>query len=274
MPTEPATSTAEFPTSEGFVGRHQELVVLRSALEEALSGRGRLVMLAGEPGIGKTRTAQDLAAYAQTRGAQVLWGRCYEEAGAPPYWPWVQPLRMYVDQAKAERLLLEMGSRAAEIAGILPELREKLPDLGPPAALDPEQARFRLFDSIATFLKNAGQRQPLVLVLDDLHWADRSSLLLLEFIAQELQTIPLLVLGAYRDVGLSSQHPLSQTLGNLIRTDGFVRLQFRGLAQAEVAQLLDITPGWDSSPQTIAASRRSTSGLRETHYSSARFCGG
>ena len=73
-----------------FVGRQREMDELRAALEETIAGRGRLAMLVGEPGIGKTRTAQELAAYAETRGTQVLWGRCYEEDGAPPYWPWVR----------------------------------------------------------------------------------------------------------------------------------------------------------------------------------------
>jgi len=92
-----------------FVGRHQEMAQLKAALDDALSGHGRLVMLVGEPGIGKTRTAQELAVLAGQRGAQVLWGRCYEEEGAPPYWPWVQPMRAYVQQAGAEQLTAETG---------------------------------------------------------------------------------------------------------------------------------------------------------------------
>ena len=166
-----------------FVGRQHEIAELTAALEDALAGQGRLVMLVGEPGIGKTRTAQELAVLAEQRGAQVLWGRCYEEQGAPPYWPWVQAIRAYVQQVDAEQLTAELGSGSADIAEIIPDLREKLPDLGTPPALEPEQARFRLFDSITSFLKNAAQHQPLLLVLDDLHWADRSSLLLLEFLA-------------------------------------------------------------------------------------------
>ena len=133
-------------SSGAFVGRRQELADLKAALEESLAGRGRLVMLAGEPGIGKTRTAQELASYAATRGTQVLWGRCYEEEGAPPYWPWVQPIRSYVQQRDAERLQSEMGPGAADIAEIVPEIRRKLTDLEPPPSLQPEQARFRLFD--------------------------------------------------------------------------------------------------------------------------------
>ena len=121
---------------------------------------------------------------AAQRGAQVHWGRCYENEGAPPYWPWIQPLRAYVQQAGAKQLSAEMGHGAATIAEIVSEIRDKLPGLETPPGLEPEAARFRLFDSISTFLKNASQSQPLMLVLDDLHWADNSSLLLLQFLAQ------------------------------------------------------------------------------------------
>ena len=224
-----------------FVGRQREMAELKDALEDALAGQGRLVLLVGEPGIGKTRTAKELAGLAEQRGAQVLWGRCYEEEGAPPYWPWVQPLRAYIQQAVAKQLTAEMGPGAADIAEIVAEIRGKLPDLATPSALEPEPARFRLFDSITTFLKNAAQRQPLMLVLDDLHWADRSSLLLLEFLAREIQSSPLLVLGAYRDVEVSRRHPLSETLGSLIRESaggGFLRVQLPGLAEQEVDLLI------------------------------------
>ena len=173
-----------------FVGREREMAELKAALEDAVSGQGRLVMLVGEPGIGKTRTAQELAGYAETLGVQVLWGRCYEEEGTPPYWPWLQSLRSYIQQQAPKQLQAEMGPGAADIAEILSEVREKLPNLESPPALEPEQARFRLFTSITTFLKNAAQSQPLMLVLDDLHWADRSSLLLLEFLAREIQASP------------------------------------------------------------------------------------
>ena len=164
-----------------------------------------------------------------------------------------------------------MGPGAAAIASIVPDLHDMLTGLGTPQELEPEQARFRLFDSVATFLKNAAQRQPLVLVLDDLHWADRSSLLLLEFTAQELQTIPLLLIGIYRDVEVSRQHPLSQTLGSLIKASRFTRLELQGLSQSEVSQLLEVTPGWNPSPRTIAAIHQRTEG---NPCSSAKYCGG
>ena len=152
-----------------FVGRQTEMDDLKAALEESLSGKGRMITLVGEPGIGKTRTSQELATYATLRNAQVLWGRCYEEQGVPPYWPWVQAIRSYVRERDPQELSVEMGAGASDIAEIVSDVRERLPGMPPAPQLEPEQARFRLFDSITAFLKTASQRQPLVLVLDDLH---------------------------------------------------------------------------------------------------------
>jgi len=230
-------------TSGSFVGRQRELAELQAALNDALSGRGRLVMLAGEPGIGKTRTAQELASFAETRGTQVLWGRCYEEAGAPPYWPWVQPIRSYSQQRAPEQLLAEMGPGAADIAEIVPEIRHKLTNLETPPSLEPEQARFRLFNSITTFFKNAAHSQPLLLVLDDLHWADKPSLLLLQFLALEMGRSRLLVVGTYRDVELSRQHPLSETLAQLSREPVFRRELLRGLSREDTGDFVEVAAG-------------------------------
>jgi len=235
--------TSNESRESGFIGRQQEMAVLADALDDALSGRGQMVMLAGEPGIGKTRLAQELASRAESLGAQVLWGWCYEHAGAPPYWPYVQPIRAYVESADAQQLSSQMGSGGAAIAEIVPELRAKLSDLGQPAAAEPEQARFRLFDSVATFLKNAAQSQPMLFVVDDLHWADESSLLLLEFLAREIAASPLLILGTYRDVEVTGRHPLSQTLGNLVRERHFRRVQLGGLTQQEVGEFVEASKG-------------------------------
>ena len=227
-----------------FVGRQREMGELKAALEDALSGRGRLVTLVGEPGIGKTRTARELATYAGLRGAQVLWGRCYEEQGVPSYWPWVQAIRSYVREREPEQLRSEMGAGAADIAEIVSDVRERLPDLEqPPAQESPEQARCRLFDSITTFLKSASDSRPLVLMLDDLHWADKPSLLLLEFVARELAGARLLLIGTYRDMELSRQHPLAETLGELTRERLFQRILLRGLTQEDVSRFIEATSG-------------------------------
>ncbi len=233
-----------------FEGRQREMGELEAALEAALSGRGRLVMLVGEPGIGKTRTALELATYAGLRGAQVLWGRCYEAQGAPPYWPWVQAIRSCVRERAPEQLRAEMSSGAADIAEIVPEVRERIPDLKPPPALGPEQARFRLFDSVTAFFKRAADTQPLVLILDNLHWADKPSLLLLEFLARELEEARLLVIGTYRDVNVSRQHPLFETLGELTRERLFERVRLRGLTQQDVGRSIELVAGI-SPPQSL-----------------------
>jgi eukaryotic-like serine/threonine-protein kinase len=225
------------------VGRHREIDELKSALEDVQLGQGRVVMLIGEPGIGKTRTAQELATYAESRGTRVLWGWCYEEAGAPLYWPWVQPLRSYVQQTNPDQLLSQMGVGAADIAEIISEVREQLPGLEPPPALEPEQARFRLFDSITTFLTNVARSQPLMLVLDDLHWADKPSLLLLQFLARQIEGSCLLVVGCYRDVELSHQHPLSETLARLSRESVFYRTVLRGLSQEDSKRFIEAMAG-------------------------------
>jgi predicted ATPase len=224
--------------SNQFVGRHREMELLNAALDQVSSGHGRLVMLVGEPGIGKTRTAQEFIAHARTTGAQTLWGWCYEDQGAPPYWPWIQPIRQVVQESQRERLQVLMGPGAASIAEIVPEVREKLPDLEPLLELEAEQARFRFFDCIVWFFKRAAQEQPLVVVLDDLHCADSSSLLLLEFIARQLESTPLLLVGTYRNVAVTRSHPLARALGSLVRTPDFQRLQLKRLTQQEVQQFI------------------------------------
>ncbi len=238
-------------SQQPFVGRHRELAELTTCLDDALSGLGRLVMLVGEPGIGKTRTAQELTALAEQRGVHVIWGWCYEQQGAPPFWPWVQSIRSYVQTTESEMLARELGTGAADIAEIIPEIRQKLPELEPPQPLEPEQARFRLFDSITTFLKNASERQPLMLVLDDLHWADTPSLLLLEFLARQIARNPILVLGCYRDVELSRRHPLSETLAHLSREPVFLRAPLRGLNLEDTGSFIQAATSVQPSPALV-----------------------
>ena len=149
------TDTAH-PTAEGlFVGRARELRELEAGLDDSLSGRGTLFLVGGEPGIGKSRLADELASRAATRGARVLWGRCWEAGGAPAYWPWVQSIRSYVRGQERGVLVSQLGSGAAEVAQLIPELHDLLPELQIAPPLDPEGARFRLFDSTSTFLRNA-----------------------------------------------------------------------------------------------------------------------
>jgi tetratricopeptide (TPR) repeat protein len=243
-----------------FVGREREMRELRAGLEDAVAGRGRLLLLVGEPGVGKTRTAEELITYARVRGVQALVGRCYEEEGAPPYWPWVQIIRSYVQDCDPAQLRAEMSEGAPDIAQVVSGIRERLPGLPAPQPLEGEQARFRLFDSITTFLIKAGQGQPLVLILEDLHWADKPSLLLLQFLTRELKHSRLFVVGTYRDIELGRQHPLAQTLGELAREQLSQRILLRGLGEQDVARFLEISLGLAPPPALAAAVYRETEG--------------
>ena len=163
-----------------FVGREHELERLRKAFDNAVAGHGGLVMLVGEPGIGKTRTTQELETYAKMRGAQVLWGRTHESAGAPPYWPWLQAGEQYAT-AHADDLATVIGPQmppgaTSELTRIFPWLKGT-PNVGEPEEIaDPEVAQFRLFDAYTSYLRAIANQAPLVVALDDLHWADKPTL--------------------------------------------------------------------------------------------------
>jgi DNA-binding CsgD family transcriptional regulator len=243
-----------------FVGREGELAALTADLDAALAGRGGVVLLAGEPGIGKTRLAEELAAQATARGALVLWGRCWEGEGAPAFWPWVQLVRAYVDGSDPAVLRRDMGAGAAEIAQLVPALRERLPDLPTPPPTEPEAARFRLFDSLAGFLRAAAAWRPLLLVLDDLHWADAPSLALLRFLGRELEDAGPLVLGIYRHGEVEPEHPLLATLADLTRGRRHRRLLLGGLDQQEVASFVAAVAGVQPPRELAAALHRETDG--------------
>jgi DNA-binding SARP family transcriptional activator len=238
---EPAAAdpVPESPRS-GFVGRERELAELVGGLDDAFAGRGSLFLLVGDPGIGKSRIAEELMAHARARGARVLVGRCWEAGGAPAYWPWVQSLRPYVRDTGVESLRSQLREGAADVARLLPELRELLDDLPPASPLESEGARFRLFDSMTAFLRSVAAERPLVLVLDDLHAADEPSLLLLQFVARELGESRLLVVGAYRDVDPTLGEPLTTTLTEVAREPVTRTLALAGLGEADVARFIEL----------------------------------
>jgi DNA-binding SARP family transcriptional activator len=245
VPTAPtAAETAPAAGRAAFVGRERELAELGGALDDALAGRGRLLLLRGEPGIGKSRLAEELIADARARGARVLIGRCWEAGGAPAYWPWVQALRDYVREVKPEQLRAQLGAGAADLAQLLPELRELLPDVTEPPAPESEGSRFRLFDAASSFLLSAAESRALVIALDDLHAADEPSLLLLQYVARELGKGRLLVVGAYRDVDPTPAGQLTTTLTELAREPVTLTVALGGLSEADVARFVEIAaPG-------------------------------
>ncbi len=253
-------STAAEPPRSIFVGREAELAELLGGLEQAFAGHGRLFLLAGEPGIGKSRLADELIAHARVRGARILVGRCWEAGGAPAYWPWVEALRPYVRERDAVALRTQLGAGAADVAQIVPELRQHFPDLPKPPSLESEGARFRLFDAAAEFLRNAAGSRPIVLVLDDLHAADTASLLLLQFVARQLASSRLLVLGAYRDVDPTPGEPLAAMLAEVAREPATRRLSLGGLSRDEVTAYVEQVAANIASAELAAALHEQTEG--------------
>jgi class 3 adenylate cyclase len=222
-----------------FVGRADELGVLKTAIESALDSRGGLVMLSGEPGIGKSRLAEEAGVYARLRAAQVLVGRCYETEHVVPLLPFAEAIRAYVVHEPPDDLLKELGEGASDVASLVSEVRQRLPDLPQSGRPEGDEARYHLLESVSTFLLNAAAVHPIVLVLDDLHWADAPSLRLLCHLARRLPDSRLLVVGTYREVEITRGHPLTEALGDLRRERGFEHLALGGLSPPEVHELLE-----------------------------------
>lgn len=257
---EPASGEPAVETRSAFVGRERELADMLSGLDDAYAGHGRLFLLVGEPGIGKSRLAEELIAHARARGGRILVGRCWEAGGAPAYWPWVHSLRPYLRDTDAESLRSQLREGAADVAQLLPELRDLLVDLPSAPPLESEGARFRLFDSMTTFLKSAAADRPLVLVLDDLHAADEPSLLLLRFVARELRESRLLVVGACRDVDPTPTDPLTTALTELAREPVTRTLALDGLGEADVVRFIEIVAPDAPAAELAAAVHAETEG--------------
>src|ERR1700677_428490 len=245
-----------------IVGRSHELDVFRAAFGQMLGGRRQLMLISGEPGIGKTRCAEALADEAEDRGALVLWGRCLEEEGAPPYWAWVQILRAYVDASSLDEVRLNMGAAANDIAALVPDLLGAPADRDhtPSGIVDANAARFRTFDAIRLFLNKAAQQVPIALILDNLHWADVLSLSLLEFLSQELPRSRLFIVATYRDAEASIKTPLQSTLGALGRDSDVERVHLGGLSQREIGKVAEQLCGVTLSESSINVIYKRTDG--------------
>ncbi len=243
-----------------FVGREREFERFRGVLSAAIDGRRQILLLSGEPGIGKTRCAEVFARLAEDQGALVLWGRCYEGPGAPPYWPWVQILREYVESSSESELRLMTAARAQDMSAIVPDLLGRADDRLAPEPAVSDSARFRTFDAIAQFFANAARHVPLVLIVDNLHWADTPSLSLLEFLSQELARSRVLIMGTYRDVEVPRRSPLPGTLGGLSREGGVERIRLAGLPETSIAELADRALGIALPRQAINAIYQQTDG--------------
>ena len=252
--------TATAMPRRAFVGRDRELGELVACLDDALAGSGRLALIAGEPGIGKSRLADALMEEARSRGARVVVGRSWEAGGAPAYWPWIQALRGYIRDTDPYALTAQLGAGAAELAQLLPELRERFHELPEPSSLEGEGARFRLFEAVASFLAGAAETEAVVIGLDDLHAADEPSLLLLRFVARGLPDSRLLVVGAYRDVDPTLREPLTTALAELVREPHTTQIALTGLNAADVAEYVELSTGIEPAPGLVEAIHAETEG--------------
>lgn len=222
-----------------FVGRRAEMKLLNDALREANAGRGKIFMLAGEPGVGKTRLAEELCRPAERLGMDVAWSACLQDAAGPLYAPWTTVILSLLGTRGATAIRRGLGAGSPAIAAVMPSLADALPKLPPLKPIDdPVSDRFRFSSSMSAFLSRASKKRPILIVMDDLHAADGPSLQLLAFLARDLATSRVLVLGTYRDVEVVRGHPLHQALGDLAREKSFERLRLRGLGRDDIGQYL------------------------------------
>ncbi|HET9007851.1 MAG TPA: AAA family ATPase, partial [Actinomycetes bacterium] len=259
-----ASGTFHPPAADrhGLVGRDRELAVLHAALADAQVGRGGLVLVCGEPGIGKTGLAAAAAAAARDRGVLVLWGSAWEDGGAPAYWPWVQVLRAYRRQVGPAAMGATAGPDLARLTQLAPELADLAPMPSPAcqaaASMAGESVRFALFDALAGFLLRAAEATPLLIVLDDLHAAGAPAALLVQFLATEVRRAPILVLITYRQVETHLDPGVAAVLGAL--DSQATTLSLTGLADTEVAELIRSSTGTAPDPDLTAAVARRTEG--------------
>ena len=221
----------------GFIGREREIDSLSMAFKQAAGGTGRVVLIAGEPGIGKTALAAHVARSAHESGATVLFGRCDEEAGVP-HRPWVEAIGHLAQHLDMGRLRA-VGDRAtADLARLVPAIGDRI-GVAPSPSGDPEADRWSLYSAVVRILETVAAEAPVVLVLDDLQWADKPSLLLLRHMVDAAASTSLLVLGTYRDSELAADHPFTDVLAALRREPATERLALRGLADNEVVTLVE-----------------------------------
>jgi hypothetical protein len=240
-----------------LIGRERELAELRSALAAAREGRGRVYLIAGEPGIGKTRLAEAVADQGAADGMLPAWGRAWESAGAPAYWPWTQLLRGLVATRDRAMLEAEFGSQLRWLAQVLPELGD-LSAADPPPAATSEKARFALFDAVGSFLHDVAAGEPLVLVLDDIHAADAASLLMLEFVARGVPDASILMLATFQEVAAHRRPEVERLVGALSRDSASITL--RGFGDVELAQVVEVRTGQRWSPQLVDVLKQTTDG--------------
>jgi transcriptional regulator with XRE-family HTH domain len=258
----PRSTTPRFSDGAPFVGRYAELAALLAKLEAAVSGGSGFAMIVGEAGIGKTRLAHEFAHAAQAQGVTVLSGRCVEGDWRPPFGPWAEAIDGYARARQPDELRNDLGSGAPYLAQFVPAVRAALPGLTTPGALNPNDERLRLYEAVTSFVRAISGAHPVLVFLDDLHWADPDSLRLLRHLARTLNGAQALVLGAYRDpeLGVIAGHPLMTTLAALRRETACETIRLRGLSREEVSAYLAHAAGRALPRTLVELIERETSG--------------
>jgi tetratricopeptide (TPR) repeat protein len=236
----PVLDVSPFSLAErtAFVGRETERGAIRAVIDRALSSRGSVVMLGGGPGVGKTRLAMEMADYASRVGFRSIVGHCYERDEPYPFLPFVEIIESALARAASvDDFRRRMGDNAAELAQLVPSLRRVFPDIPQSLQLPPAQKRRYLFQSVSEGLANASRTRSYFFVLEDLHWADESTLALLVHLANRIAPLPIVIIGTYRDAYSENNSALTRTLEELIRL-GIRPLKLSGLPKEAVAQML------------------------------------
>lgn len=251
--SEQASGDVSRDSPDIFVGRETELGILVRGTEAATLGHGGMTLIAGDPGIGKTRLAHEAAKEAMRRGMRVLWGRCWGGEGTPSFWPWTQIVRNYARDVSRDDCAAAMAPGAPDIVRVIPEIRDLLPlSAIPDSEDDSPAARFRLFDSFSVLLKRIADQNPTLVVLDDLHDADDGSLLLLQFIANDITDSHLAFVGTYRDTRVAPGTVLSRVLTAISRHSWTQQSILCGLDEDDGVKLLEALTG-DVLPGSLAA---------------------
>ncbi len=236
------------PTSiSPFVGRTAELEKLRTLMPRAEGERRRIVLLAGEPGAGKSRLAREFAGQVATEGVLVLYGAC-DAVVQTPYGPFVEALEHLVQVTGEAQLRAALGTGGGELTRLLPDLYVHVGGLAQPVKADADTERHRLHTAVADLLANVSRARPILLVLEDGHWADATTLLLLRHLARSAWSARLLILATFRDSEADVPAELSETLADLRRSDDVVRMRLEGLSGAEVSDLVSRAAGGDPDP--------------------------
>jgi tetratricopeptide (TPR) repeat protein len=231
------------PKEPVFVAREAQLSLLRERVASAIDGHGSLVLIGGEPGVGKTSLVRRVISEAETRGALAVFGRCYESEGSVAYSPFVEMLEQALSLMPPDVVREDMADDAPEIARMVPELRRRFPDIPDALEIPPEQQRRYFFNAVSSFIARGAARFPLVLMMDDIHWADESTLLLIEHIAQLVPDHRILAIGTYRDVELEVSRPLAASLERMVRAQTIERIHLERFGVDDVAAMIEALAG-------------------------------